>query len=444
MNLFKKIFSPICLTLSIFLFIYVFFKSQIYWNGEKNSYYQIYFIISLILIIFSILTFYLNQKIKEYVIIILVSAFTALYLFEIYITFNQIKSKDQRIKKQINIKQKKFMEKTGDKFDIRSRYEIYSDLKREDSNIQVTFHSSDIMTEKNNIFSFAGISKSKTINCNENGYYSIYESDRYGFNNPDKEWDQKKIEFFLIGDSHTHGSCVNRPNDIASVLRTLSKKPALNLGYSGWGPLIQYAILREYLISDVQNILWIYFEGNDLDDLTSDLGNDLLRKYLENSDFSQNLKKRQNEIDDFAKRYIFQEFHAEKKKINIDLIKFFKLQNVRRDITKNFKKKEQKKPPITEFKKILSLVQQLAEENNSNLYFVYLPEYRRYKNNYDHPQYIAIKNIVNELDIPFIDIHQQVFKKEQNPLILFPFELFGHFTEEGYKKTAQTIYRFIK
>ena len=55
-----------------------------------------------------------------------------------------------------------------------------------------------------------------------------------------------------------------------------------------------------------------------------------------------------------------------------------------------------------------------------------------------------IKNIVNELDIPFIDIHQQVFKKEQNPLILFPFELFGHFTEEGYKKTAQTIYRFIK
>ena len=148
MNLFKKIFSPICLTLSIFLFIYVFFKSQIYWNGEKNSYYQIYFIISLILIIFSILTFYLNQKTKEYVIIILVSALTALYLFEIYITFNQIKSKDQRIKKQINIKQKKFMEKTGDKFDIRSRYEIYSDLKREDSDIQVTFHSSDIMTEK--------------------------------------------------------------------------------------------------------------------------------------------------------------------------------------------------------------------------------------------------------------------------------------------------------
>ena len=42
--------------------------------------------------------------------IILVSALTALYLFEIYITFNQIKSKDQRIKKQIN-KQKSLWKK---------------------------------------------------------------------------------------------------------------------------------------------------------------------------------------------------------------------------------------------------------------------------------------------------------------------------------------------
>ena len=34
------------------------------------------------------------------------------------------------------------------------------------------------VTEKS-IFPFAGISNSKTIFCNENGYYSIYESDRY-------------------------------------------------------------------------------------------------------------------------------------------------------------------------------------------------------------------------------------------------------------------------
>ena len=72
----------------------------------------------------------------------------------------------------------------------------------------------------------------KTIYCNENGYYSIYQSDRYGFNNPDEEWDNKETEYLIVGDSFTDGACVNRPNDIASVLRILSNKSVLNLGYS--------------------------------------------------------------------------------------------------------------------------------------------------------------------------------------------------------------------
>ena len=52
--------------------------------------------------------------------------------------------------------------------------------------------------------------------------------------------------------------------------------------------------------------------------------------------------------------------------------------------------------------------------------------------------------IINELNIPFIDIHKEVFEKEQYPLKLFPFELFGHYTVDGYKKVAETIYKFTK
>ena len=78
---------------------------------------------------------------------------------------------------------------------------------------------------------FSGISDTLTIHCNENGYFSKYQSDRYGFNNPDEKWDKKEIEYLLIGDSLVHGACVNRPNDMASVLETLSNKSTLNLGY---------------------------------------------------------------------------------------------------------------------------------------------------------------------------------------------------------------------
>ena len=42
---------------------------------------------------------------------------------------------------------------------------------------------------------------------NESGYYSIYKSDRYGFNNPDYVWDKNEIDLVIIGDSFAHGAC---------------------------------------------------------------------------------------------------------------------------------------------------------------------------------------------------------------------------------------------
>ena len=43
-----------------------------------------------------------------------------------------------------------------------------------------------------------------------------------------------------------------------------------------------------------------------------------------------------------------------------------------------------------------------------------------------------------------MDIHTEVFEKEQNPLKLFPFGLYGHYNVEGYRKIAETIYKFTK
>ena len=70
-------------------------------------------------------------------------------------------------------------------------------------------------------FPLSDISNSKTVSCNENGYYQIYNSDRYGFNNPDEEWDNEIIDYLIIGDSFAKGACVNRPHDISSILRKL-------------------------------------------------------------------------------------------------------------------------------------------------------------------------------------------------------------------------------
>ena len=63
---------------------------------------------------------------------------------------------------------------------------------------------------------------------------------------------------------------------------------------------------------------------------------------------------------------------------------------------------------------------------------------------YEYNDYHLIKEMLDKLEIPFIDIHEQVFNKEQNPLKLFPFELMGHYNIDGYKKVSEKIYQLIK
>lgn len=438
MNLLKKIFSPTILTISFLLLIYTFFKSEIIWEGAIRNYYKSYYLISSILICFSIITFFIKDEIKEYLIITGISLVVSLYSFEGYLTFKQI-SKKELYEKQ-----------TGKKFDERDKLNFYEDLKKKEK-ITISFTPSFFLNKDYHFFPLSGISNSKTIHCNENGYYSIYQSDRYGFNNQDNIWDKKEIEYLAVGDSFTHGACVNRPDDISSVLRNLSNKYFLNLGMDGNGPLIEYATLREYLDKNVKKVLWIYYEGNDLINLKNELKNNFLNNYLKDLNFTQNLKFKQNDIDSLLSNLVVKEAKKSKIKLNRErknsfkskLIKYIKIYNTRILILSAPPRIPEPEAP-QEFKEILQLTKELVYKNNSKLYFVYLPEFDRYKKTYINKNYNLVKNIVNELNIPFIDIHKEVFEKEQNPLKLFPFELYGHYNIEGYKKVTETIYKFTK
>jgi len=84
--------------------------------------------------------------------------------------------------------------------------EIYQDLKKINNKIAVAVAPENYLNLSKPIFPLSGISNSETIYCDENGYYSIYQSDRYGFNNPDENWDKKEIEYLLVGDSFVHGA----------------------------------------------------------------------------------------------------------------------------------------------------------------------------------------------------------------------------------------------
>ena len=435
MRTLKKFFSSIILVISLLLLIYTFYKSELIWDGNNREYYKSYYFISLTLISISIISFFLNNILKLYLIISTISLILSLYLFEGYITL-----KDEYLKYQL------YEKETGNIWDKRTPLEIYKDLKIKNE-YALYFNPSFVIQKNDQTFlPLSGLSNSKTIHCNENGYYSIYQSDRYGFNNPDEEWDEKEINYLLVGDSFAHGACVNRPNDMSSILRKLSKKSVLNLGTTGNGPLLQYATLKEYLNKNVKKVLWIYYEGNDLNNLFIEKKNNILINYLKDSNFSQNLKLKQNDVDDFVINIIKKKEEENKidnfKVLKNKIIKFIKIFNIRNLIFQ--KKLPAQQSQLLEFKEILHLTKELTNKNNSKLYFIYLPEYYRFKIKYDNTNYNLIKNMVMQLDIPFIDIYQELFAKEKNSLMLFPFQMFGHYNVKGYEKVSEIIYKFTK
>src|SRR5210317_1135074 len=174
MNLLKKIFSPTILTISFLLLLYTFYKSEIIWDGNNRNYYKTYYLISSILICFSIITFFIKDEIKQYLIISGISLIVSLYLFEGYLTFKEQLSKDQLSKEQLSkeqlLKKKLYEKQTGNKWDTRNKLEIYKVLKENNKEITVFFPPSYLLGKNyhTDIFSLSGLSNSETIYCNEN------------------------------------------------------------------------------------------------------------------------------------------------------------------------------------------------------------------------------------------------------------------------------------
>jgi len=400
------------------------------------------------------------KKIKTYLLIILISIIFSLYTIEAYLSYL---AHSENFLTRI----KTFKEKTGKNYDTRTLSEIFNEKKKYEK-IAIRYLPKFLINNNNyDLFPLSGISNTKTIHCNENGYYSIYTSDRYGFNNPDEVWNERNIEYILVGDSFVHGACVNPPNEISSVLKNISHKPVLNLGYTANGPLIEYSILREYFKKGTKNIIWFYSEG-DLEDLKDELNNKILLRYLNENLFTQNLISNQNYINDIIRKLILEISITEdtkfakysKENLRIDKknlsIKYKVLKFIRLNYTKNFAKNyyknftslndpQNEKLPYDEFREIMKKANNFALKNNCKFYFVYLPRMNKYKLNFDDTPYKNVKKIVKDLNIPFIDIHTEVFEKEDNPLKLFPtwFEIETHYTVEGYKKVTEAVFKFI-
>ena len=300
---------------------------------------------------------------KTYFAIIFSSILLSLYLFEIYLTLNLNLPEINKVKIKKN-----FEKNSNQNYETRSKHQFFKDLSTDNRNFTVTVAPIKFNDPDKNIHFLSGTSNYQTIDCNENGYFSIYLSDRFGFNNPDDQWESDDIQYTILGDSFAHGACVNRPKDIASQLRILSNENVINLGYKANGPLSMLATLKEYMPKNSKNVLWLYFEGNDLNDLESELNNEILLKYFSDTNFSQNLKKKQKIIDLLNKDIIFKSIDLEDRiidqatrnaKLKNKLLKLIRLNETKKIFSLQTIMNKKKELPVTLIK-IIQIVLKLS------------------------------------------------------------------------------------
>ena len=130
------------------------------------------------------------------------------------------------------------------------------------------------------------------------------------------------------------------------------KNQFINLSVAGAGPLTQMSLINEYISKfNINNLVWFFYEGNDLLDLEVELNNPILKIYdeLESSNwpyygYFDNKKK----IDKILLNYIENSLKEKKSKISefeeiknfknfsfLRLIKFTALRNIFRNYRHN-------------------------------------------------------------------------------------------------------------
>ena len=439
-NIILIFFSIISLLISVYLFF-----SQYHSKGYIVNLTNTIFVTSIFLFfssIFFVFIIKLNEKIKQQFLIIFISSLIGIYSFEFFLSY----------------KNNKIIFQKGTK----NKYEIVREMQQNnhDAYLNIAPHlfikSNGLDTDGRKLYPLGSISNSFIVMNNELGFYPIYKTDLYGFNNDNYRY-ENHIDNILIGDSFTEGCCVEQEHSISEVLNSLGQN-SINFGKSGNGPLTEYATFLEYATKlKPKKILWLYYP-NDFRNLKNELQSKILQSYLLDENFTQDLINRQDEINIELIKYLKLQEKNYKSKIrdeNIDvffknhwLIKIVKLTNIRLrfsliNINNDISKKNYQKETLV-LLDILKKTKIYTEGWGGKLIFIYIPSIIQMNNEARVNFHYELFEKINEIDIQIIDLKKILFDNYPNPTSLLSNDSGGHFNRIGYKLVAEKIYESIQ
>tara|TARA_B100000886_G_scaffold321093_1_gene263056 strand:+ start:145 stop:1308 length:1164 start_codon:yes stop_codon:yes gene_type:complete len=365
------------------------------------------------------------------IILVLISIYLTLLVVNFFLTKSILENDNKIIYNNLKKAEKSFSKYKSDK-----RFFPYLIVNHETKKFEYYIN-------KYNFLPLSTISNKNIYLCNENGIPVNYFSDKFGFRNKNSIYSDDKEKIIFLGDSFIIGFCHEDPETISNIVyKNLKKKNILNLSQGGTGPLTQLATLREYSYDiNFSHVFWFLFTGNDFINLEQELKNTYLKKYIDQS-YSQNLKIKQNKIDNFYLDMIGDRmynlvspddnFTKNYKQKKINFINLFKLRKIR-EIIISSKSVQIEKNLIDKYLDLVikTKVNQLQDKN---LTIVILPEERTFKL-FHYDKYYRlnyIKKTLAQNNINVLDLSSK-YKKKYNFLDLY----YSRYTH--YNKNAQNI-----
>ncbi|WP_417432883.1 hypothetical protein [Hoeflea sp.] len=357
----------------------------------------------------------------------------------------------------------------GADWDSRTKEEMIRDMIAEGKDTYPTFAPSvywdvnGLAYKGDRIMPFGGVSRSWAVFCQEMGPWSAYPTDEYGFNNPLGLYKKGALDAAVIGDSFVNGACVEPGDDITGIMRSEGIK-AVNLGIGGVGPVTYLAVQREFAKPVEPKIVFWVFYAVDIRDSVAEVQSDILKNYLDDPDFTQNLAARQDEIDAFLRDYLATEYE---KRLN----QLTELRQKRREIItarlideglrlKRVKERLRNmggRDEVTEgreeqklglLKTALQRAKAETESWGGKFVFVYIPDWYAYHGGYDtygikiDDNFLLRQDVlkmVKEMGIDVVDVEGEIFDKHPDPLSLYNWRTYGHYTPEGYRLIGERM-----
>lgn len=440
---FARVAAWFFLIVSILVLPLIHYRAAGYSHGIRDAVFVKYYVMASFGIVFWGLVLRLKEKIRLQVVMLALAMLASLYVVEL----------------SLGLLNANLVQAEPQDWDRRTRLAVYQDMKRNGIDATPSVAPSNFigslgLHEKGSESLFplgSSVSKKTVVTCNETGEYAFFQSDRYGFNNPDTVWEIPEPEWLLTGDSFAQGTCVQAGEDIRAQLGALTGETVITLGSGGNGPLIELASLIEYAeAQEPQTVLWLYY-GNDLNNLVQETSVPLLMRYLDPG-ASQGLVYKQREIDERLGEYISElEERAESQtpvnRKSLWSTLWSKMGWLRFGNTRALTGVDYYVYPL--LGDILKEARNRVTGWGGQIYFVHLPEYHSYVNtsrvyNPYRKQEKLIYALVESLGIPIIAMHHEVFEDHPDPLAFFPLRRPGHYSSEGYREIARAIARRIR